>query len=253
MRRYRTSDRVRLILISDPTTLTTEELEFFDRVGRRLAESGLEPICDFWDTDGAGKAPSTIWRVPDTRLFVSAHPTHWPPHQPEAFSVYIRNGAPNRVSVTTDYLHAYRPCDFSKEFGVRVMSPAWPLPFLIGYVWALGVKLGHSFDDPLPPETHIMELEKAYTEHFRRLIDDGYHIPDGPDQYRASMRWSLLIAANYIPLVARFAIARRWKRWQRDLDSVSDLLPASFYEAKWIIAAVQDRVRTGSTAPLTQP
>jgi len=254
MRRHRfKSDRVRLELVADRSVLETEETDFIARIERWFTDLGLEHVFDFRDKESATSPIVSVWRVAGSRLYISAYPTSWPPHQTEALGVYIRNGAPKRVSVTTDWLMAYFPVRYHSEFGTRVMWSAWPLPFLIGYVWALGVKAGHSFEDPLPVEDHLAELESAYMDHLKNLIGDGLCVSDGPDQYRPSIKSSLLVAANYTPAIARFAIAHRSKQWQQDLDSVRDLLPAEFYEAKWIIPAVQDRVRTGSTAPLTQP
>ncbi|MCR9217630.1 MAG: hypothetical protein NXI14_10560 [bacterium] len=252
--RYRLkSDRIRLELVNDQSVLSAEQSGFVLNIQRWFSELSLEHVFDYRDLDEAVADLISVWRVPDSRLFVSAtlmSGQHW---QPESVAVYIRNGSPNRITVTTNAAAAYQPQEWAKEFGIRVMHPAWPLPFLIGYAWALGVKAGHSFADSIPPGAHLEELEKIYTEHTRRMIDEGNYVPDGPDRYRASLRWVLRLAASHTPHIAWLISARRAKRWQKELDGVEDLLPTSFYEAKWIIPAVQDRVRTGSTAPLTQP
>ncbi len=212
----------------------------FRGIERWFTDLGLEHVFEFRDKESSPIV--SVWRG-GSRLYIA--PLRQLGHRikPSCWRIHTER-APQRVSVTTNWLMAYFP--------VRTESLA-PARHVVRVATAVSDRLRQRSGSRPVTRSRIRFRWKTIWQNWNpltriiaNLIGDGFCISDGPDQYRPSSKWSLLVAANYTPR----SLASRSRIVQSNGNGTStacDLLPAGFYDADWIIPVVQDRVRTGST------
>lgn len=237
--------------------LSESERAFLDSCHAESAKSGGNHVLDFMVVESGLRKIIHLTRIPQTPLVVYRY--RYIPTQRRLFglrdSIEVVNRTDNAAyrSVTNDQLPLK---DHTGQFADTIVLPRTSrLNALCAVAWAIAVSTGsklHAFAPSVSSEEVLQHLIDYRSQVNIEMCKSGKVVELPSGEFRFSRRTCVHIAACTCPPVPYLTSLVRRTRRDKFVRALRPLLPADL-DADWIIPAVQDRVRTGSTAPLTQP
>lgn len=250
-------DTVSIFEVDPDSVEDPGEVEFLLGCNEEAARAGLRFVAEIESSDDPIRLLFSCWQVPGTDLMVT----------------YIRNtilGAPKVKSWKHIEVHTRscrKPTVIATTSEFTLMCPAGDLPKdtttivrprgtgaieLVAVAWALSVRESVDLGEQPDLDDYLHEVRQQRRQEFDRLVAAGDMWETVEGEFRSGWRWTVRSALSNTPMLGASRSKRRKARCEQLLQEFRVSLPDDL-KADWIIPAVQDRVRTGSTAPLTRP
>ncbi|MFG0293721.1 MAG: hypothetical protein ACF8MJ_11310 [Phycisphaerales bacterium JB050] len=246
-----------ILLLSPDEEAHPDDLEFLLQCHEEGQQLGLVSLGDFELMDVVIRTVISCWEVPGTDLAVS-HAKYQPVQNAKlrpriVKEAHNRSSAGCNLGVTTNALSLLNSKIEQPAGSVLVVRPTEsPTTELIGIAWAVAANQNIPLTTTERGTDYEAELRNLRSESSDRAVKAKVMKQDQSGDLRYSVYGCLLYSVSALPIIMRTKSYLHTKKSNRIYAAAEHLLPIDRSDS-WIIAAVQDRVRTGSTAPLTQP
>lgn len=237
--------------------LSESDRAFLDACHAEATAKGEAHIVDFLIVESGLRKVGNLTRIPETPFAVYRY--RYIPTQRRLFglrdSIEVENcaGRDTHRSVTNDQLALK---DHTGHSASTIVLPRnLGLNALCAVAWAVAARdaLDMCATDPVATgDTAIQRLIDRRAKVNLEMLNSGKVVELASGDYGFSRKTCVRLAAWTCPPMPYISSLVRRTRRDKLMRSLRPLLPDDL-EADWIIPAVQDRVRTGSAAPLTQP
>lgn len=247
-----------IIEIDQQTELQEGEFEFLQKRTELNSALGLNPLFGLLMDFGTLRKISTTWVVPGTGLMVSG--TRYislvgsQSHVSEDTCVYSEGDSHGHFIVTNNQSGLIVSSRELRENGAHIAPPNYETHQLVALAWAVAVQQGRTINRSTSAEDHLKYLRREFKKHIDHETDRGHyrHTADG----ELRVPWLVILKSLFLVpgLLAWGEVRKRLHRrmFAQHRKQLQNLLGENVPPTS-IIPAVQHRVRTGSTAPLTQP